>query len=204
MCRKFRGEFKTELNRQLRAGYSRQSVELRSGNGDIIFSSGGWFVFSFSSFERSLWLWGGELESRASLRLGRLPWRTRAGAAPLSRPGPRRGPPAADAAVAAGPRAPSAPGAAGTRGRGRGGTSYHAAALVFWRFLPAYLNVKNFVVRLAFQKCTGFAGFKVKFQALLVLRLNSVLGRALNMLCTVLKMVSFKAEVSFKLKPDFA
>lgn len=98
------------------------TVGLRSGYGDIIFSSGGWFLFSFSSFERSLWLWGGELEPWASLRLGRLPWRTRAGAAQLSRSGPWRGPPAADAAASADPRAPSALGAAGTRGRGRGGS----------------------------------------------------------------------------------
>lgn len=96
----------------------RQSVELWSGNGDLIFSSGGCFLFSFSSFERGLWLWGGELESWASQRLGLLPRRTRAGAAQLSWSGPSPGPPAADAA---GPRAPRAPGAAGTRGRGGGG-----------------------------------------------------------------------------------
>lgn len=97
------------------------------------------FFFSFSSFERGLWLWGGELESWANLRLGQLPRRTQAGTALLSRP-----------ADAAGPRAP---GAAGTRGWGRGGPrpssaprlgiSYRASVLVFWRLflLPRMLSL---------------------------------------------------------------
>lgn len=127
--------------------FSCQSVELRNGNADVIFSFGGCFFFSFSSFERGLWLWGGELESWANLRLGQLPRRTQAGTALLSRPAACQGPPAADAA---GPRAP---GAAGTRGWGRGGPrpssaprlgiSYRASVLVFWRLflLPRMLRL---------------------------------------------------------------
>lgn len=123
----------------------KRSVGLRSGNGDLIFSSGGWFLFSFSSFERGFWLWGGELQPWASLRLGRLPRRTRAGAALLSRFGPCRArplptplPPPARA-LPARPGLPGLGGGAGAEPAPRLGISYHAAALVFWRFFPPLL-----------------------------------------------------------------
>lgn len=83
------------------------------------------------------------MESWASLRLGRLPRTMRAGAAPLSRSGFRRGQLAADAVAAAGPRALLA--RLGLPGRGGGagadpapclGVSYHAAVLVFFGGSP--------------------------------------------------------------------
>lgn len=98
--------------------------------------------FSWSSVERDLYSGAGDLESWASLRLGRLPWMMRAGAAPLSRSGFRRGQLAADAAAAAGPRALLA--RLGLPGRGGGAGADPAPCLgvvlprgcacVFWRF----------------------------------------------------------------------
>lgn len=117
----------------------RQSVELRSGKGDLIFSSGGWFLFSFSFFERGLWPWGGELESGRACawggcRGGREPAQPRSpGPAPA---GARPLPTLPARALPARPGLPGLGGGTGAEPAPRLGISYHVSVLLFWRLFP--------------------------------------------------------------------
>lgn len=152
---------------------------------NMIFRSGGWCLFLLELCRARFILWGGgpgvvgepapgavavDDESRRSPALS--VWLP---------PGPARRRRRCRRRPA---RAPGAPGPAGPRGRGRGGSRPMPRSCPTTRlclcFLEVplhrpHLNVKNFVVRLAFQKCTD----------LLVLRLKSILERALNMVCSL-------------------